>query len=424
MYRPLMTFLLLPALAGCLDLQGDGDESADTGCPAVARGGRSAPALAGALGHGGATDYFAAVATIAPDFSSGAHSLIGRHDGDLVTLNDVAPTNSDLTVAARDGQLFRIERSIGANVTRFATTPGADPRVPEWQFSVVRERCATPATTNPQNLVFASASKAYVLLFEQNTALIVNPSAATAGEFVLGELDLGAYADSDGVAEMHNGLVADGKLFITLQRWDRNDSFFWALNNTPYVAVFDVASDTEIDTGQDPDPAIKGIPLDLRNPDNDIAYVAAENALYVQGAGDLFAGTASGGIVRIDLADYRPALLVDDDDPAASHGQTTAMAVSAPDRGYLVGGAYDENFEFRATLYPFDPRTGVLGPAVAAGLSDVDITDISFGPDANLWVSDATTASVHVIDPSDHRVVATLDTNLNPGQVVFFASGN
>ena len=54
-------------------------------------------------------------------------------------------------------------------------------------------------------------------------------------------------------------------------------------SNTAYVAVFDVATDTEIDTGKG-EGSKKGIPLPIRNPLS-IQYVAENNRIYIQGVG-------------------------------------------------------------------------------------------------------------------------------------------
>ena len=69
------------------------------------------------------------------------------------------------------------------------------------------------------------------------------------------------------------------------------------------MAVFDVATDTEIDTGKG-EGSMKGIPLPIRNPLS-IQYVAENNRIYIQGMGS-YPDTCdpkyeyTGGIVSID----------------------------------------------------------------------------------------------------------------------------
>ena len=55
-------------------------------------------------------------------------------------------------------------------------------------------------------------------------------------------------------------------------------------DNTAYVAVFDISKPMRKST-RDRIRLLKGIPLTIRNPNNDLVVVAAENALYVQGCG-------------------------------------------------------------------------------------------------------------------------------------------
>ncbi|MDH3714533.1 MAG: hypothetical protein OET44_11870 [Gammaproteobacteria bacterium] len=359
----------------------------------------------------GFTEYTAAVVTVAPDFASGAHSLIRNDAGTLSALNDIAPTHSDLNIAAAGQKAYRIERFEGANVAKFDRDD--DIGSPEWQYSV-RDSGDSAAQTNPRALAVAHASKAYLTRYEKNTAWIVNPAARTFAQFKLGELDLGAYADTDGIVEMAAAVTGAGRLFIAMQRLDRNTPFF-SPNNTAYIAVFDIETDEEIDTGRDP--RLKGIPLSIRNPNNDLVVVSADNALYVQGVGD-YQGASSGGVERIDLTTYASQVLVADDALGSTHGKTSAMAIASPSKGYLVGYAGFGD----STLFSFDPSTGVVGPPLAAAFANIDIADISIGPAGNLWISDASNATVHLLDTGTDTVIDTVVTNLNPQQMVFFTA--
>jgi YVTN family beta-propeller protein len=212
---------------------------------------------------------------------------------------------------------------------------------------------------------------------------------------------------------MAAAVVGAGRLFIALQRLDRRDPFF-APNNIAYIAVFDIETDEEIDTGRDP--MLKGIPLAIRNPNNDLVVIDADNALYVQGVGD-YQGASSGGVERIDLTTYASRVVVADDAAGRTHGKTAAMAIASPSKGYLVGYAGFSD----TTLFSFDPGTGAVGPAVDPAFTSIDIADISIGPAGNLWVSDSSSATVHVLDTATDTVVDTVVTNLNPQQVAFFA---
>ena len=58
-------------------------------------------------------------------------------------------------------------------------------------------------------------------------------------------------------------MIANGKLFIVLQRLDSDNG--WIPSKTPYLAVFDVEINEEIDTGMGSE-GLKGIPLLVQRP--------------------------------------------------------------------------------------------------------------------------------------------------------------
>ncbi len=368
-----------------------------------------------------AADQTAVVATVAADYSSGAHSVISvdPEGGPRTVRNNLLPTAvSDITVAAHGDFFYRIERFQADNVTKFSVDA---PATPVWQFSTMDS--GEEGSSNPHDLLFVDDRKAYLLRYGKSTAWIVNPSATDEAGFKIGELDLGAYADSDGIPEMNTGVVADGKLFIAMQRLDRDNG--WIPSNDGYVTVFDTATDTEIDTGTANAEGLLGIRLPIRNL-GAIQYLEENGGVYVQGVGDY--GSAwtgrdpeyTGGIVRIDSDTYDTSLVVDDGD-AADHpyGNISGMGIVSADKGYFVGYAgFGDN-----TLYAFDPTSGTVFGAANDQLTGKDITGMEAGayPDANgmIWVSNATDAQVVIIDPADDTIDEIIGTDLNPTRIVF-----
>src|SRR6185503_17797355 len=109
-----------------------------------------------------------------------------------------------------------------------------------------RWECSVGNGANPHDLIFAAPDKAYVTLYERTELLIVNPSVGPSCDgFVRGSIDLAALADADGVPEMDTGAIIDGRLFVALERLDR-DAFFLPREQA-VLAVVDVASDTLVD---------------------------------------------------------------------------------------------------------------------------------------------------------------------------------
>ncbi|MDY6974076.1 MAG: hypothetical protein SV775_17445 [Thermodesulfobacteriota bacterium] len=361
----------------------------------------------------------AIVATAAADYSSGAHSIISVDPvgGPRTVQNDLLPTISDVSVAAHENYFYRIERFNADNVTKFDIKA---PDTPIWQYSTMD--AGETQSSNPHGLVFVNSEKAYIFRSGSTRAWIINPSTTNQEGFKIGELDLSPYADSDGLPEMESGVIVSGKLFIILKRVDRNDN--WAPTNTAYIAVFDVATDLEIDTKIPNEDGVLGIPLEIKNP-SAIQYLQENNTIYVQGLGrygNSWAGTNpeyTGGIVSIDPVTYQTAMVLDDgNDASHPFGNIAGLAIVSETKGYFVG--YEDWGD--NTLYSFNPATGIVGNAVS-GLENKSLAGLESGVysdmNAMLWVCNQTDARIDIIDTTDDTVDESISTNLNPQTVSF-----
>ena len=361
------------------------------------------------------------VATVAPDWSSSAVSVItvNPKTGPRVVLNNQLPSaTSDIVVDAFGQYYYRIGRFQADNVTKVAVNA---PNTPIWQYST--NDSTESSNSNPYDLVFVSSQKAYLLRYGSTKAWIVNPSTTTEAGFKIGELDLSAYADADGIPEMAKGVIANNKLFIILQRLDSS----YCPSNTAYVAVFDVATNTEIDTGLG-EGNMKGIPLPIKNPLS-IQYLPQNNTVYVQGIGS-YPGSScdpiylyTGGIMSINPQTYATAVVLDDGD-ATTHpyGAISGMLIASPTKGYFVGYAgWGDN-----TLYEFDPTTGTVAGSLE-GFQNISISGMESGTylDKNgmMWVCNQTDATIDIMDTESNTLIESLDTNLNPQNVAFCTSG-
>ena len=367
--------------------------------------------LWGGLAHAQQT---AIVGSVAADFTSGAHAVIGPVSDPSLIADNVLPTVSDITVAAEGDFFYRIERFSGENITKFST---ASPSTVVWQYSTADP--SDIASSNPRDLVFINANEGYVLRYGSTTAWQVNLAATSQASFKTGELDLSPYADQDGLPEMDGGVVVDGKLFVTLQRLNRNAG--WCPTNTSYVAVFDTATNTEIDTGIANPDGVMGIPLPIRNPEK-IVYV--EGDIYVFGAGSLFGtcaaeDTYTSGVVKIDPETYLTGFIFDDGTAASHpHGLISDGDIVSRTKGYFVGyDGFGDN-----TLYAFNPTLWGLSdpiPVAPDVLSNKNLAALAVDENGRLWVSNATDAEVVIIDSADNSVFDSFSTNLNPDRIVF-----
>lgn len=315
----------------------------------------------------------AVIATRAPDYSSGAISLVDQTTFD--SQNGLAATTSDIAVRSGGDHYFLIERFGSNQIKRFDAD---DPDQSVRTYST--EDANETAQSNPYDIIIAKPDKAYLLRYGSGKLWIVDPSATTEEPFKTGEIDLSAY-DADGVPEMSSGLIKDGKLYIAMQRLES-----FAAVKSGYVAVIDIATDQEITAGAAAAP-LKGIELPIRNPSRLVSDPASRK-IYVAGDGGYdgsFAALYEGGIVAIDPANsYETTLLLDDGTPEdAPYGLITDFVAITRSLGYFIGST---GFLDNQTLYRYDLSEN--GEVVAVeGLQDVGLTN-GMGVDAEgqLWV--------------------------------------
>ncbi|AXQ27429.1 hypothetical protein D0B54_01425 [Solimonas sp. K1W22B-7] len=377
----LLPTLLVLGLAACSN--NDGDDGAPLGTDA------------------------AVISTRAPDYSSGAVS-VAELATPFAAQNNLAATNSDIIVRGAGDHYFLVERGTGFVKRYSATAPGTQ----VYRYST--ETAAEPGS-NPHDIVVASPTKAYVLRYGSGKVWIVNPSAATEAAFKIGEIDLSAY-DADGVPEMEDGLIKNGRLYIALQRLES-----FAAKKSGYVAVIDVATNLEINTGAG-GATLKGIELPLRNPMRLVSNPANGDILVSSDGGyDNFAPLYEGGIARINTSTFATTLLVDDGTVAAHpRGQITDMDLVSGTRGYFIGST---GFGNDQTLYRFNPATSDA-PVAVAGLGPVGLSAVSAAPDGNVWVgrTEGAAPGITVLGfaaGTETVVKARIDTVLTPMNIDF-----
>jgi len=351
----------------------------------------------------------AIIATVASDFSSGATS-VASVDKPRTIVNDISPTISDITVTTDGNNIYRLERFMADNVTKFSVQK---PGEVIWQYSTLD--AGEDGSSNPHDFVVASDSKAYILRYGKAKAWVVNPSATTADGFKTGEIDLSAY-DPDGVPQMDKGIIVNGKLFIAMQALDPS----WAPGQA-YVAVIDIATDTEIDTEKST--INNGIPLPITSPEK-LHYSADTGLIYIQGAGRLgfpawdIDAEYDGGIISLDPESYEIEMIVDDgDSQSAPYGNIADMAIVSATKGYFVGyDGWQDN-----TLYSFNPTTGDVNPTAVANIFAKDIADIEVDRLGMLWVASRGDFGVIIVEPatdlSEEQILST--GALVPDTIVF-----
>ena len=85
-------------------------------------------------------------------------------------------------------------------------------------FYQTESEFSTGILSNPHDIVLAHPQKAYITLYEKNYLYIVNPATG----LQIGQIDLAPFADADGIPEMSGMLATDTRVYVAVQRLNRN----------------------------------------------------------------------------------------------------------------------------------------------------------------------------------------------------------
>lgn len=372
----------------------------------------AAAALAGCLGGQVTGPDFeppppsvaASVFVVTTDFQTGSYAVFPVDaPGDIAV--SLGRLHSDAVALHHDSLVYVINRLGGDSIQAL------DPRA---GFATLWE-CSVGNGTNPHDLIFAAPDKAYVPLYERRELLIVDPSVgATCEGFVRGSIDLGPLTDADGVPEMDTGAIVGGRLFLTLQRLDR-DAFFRPSEDS-LLAVIDVASDALIDVDPSTD-AIDGIVLAGKNP-----FTGGQGLMF-DGDGNIvvndvgsFGDLADGGIERIDPRTLTSLGFLMTETELG--GNLTDFVLVDERTGYAVV----TDLQFRNFLVRIDPTERRIVDTLIA--SDEYLVDLELEPTrGELYLTDRTLRApgIRIFRTSDgvELTPEPIDTGLPPFDVVF-----
>lgn len=372
-------------------------------------------------------DRTIAAATASPDFSTSDVAFVRSFtDGSAaVTENALATTSpSDIAISVHGNSLYRLGRFGSDNLTKYSLSFGFVPNQ-EWQYSVSEGG----VSANPYTVVFESTSRAFLVQYGLPNLWIIDPSVSTSGEagFKLGEIDLSTYAhvDSNGSPHMADAVISDGKLFVLMERLDAD----FSATKDSYLAVIDLATLNEIDTGQG-DGGLKGINLSVKNAGH---LDLQGNTLYIAARGNTAFGATEGvydgGIVTVDTSTYATSMLVDDgDDSSHPYGQIQKVEVVNEDHAFFVGRAnWGDD-----TLYHFNPSQATPTGTAVSDVQHVSIADIEhetlndsaarYNDLVYVAVQSATSdpetrGRIEVVNVTDQSLIGTLELIYNPSDI-------
>ena len=267
---------------------------------------------------------------ITTDFSTGSTAFLAANAAEAEV--NLLGIHSDAVGHYHDGRVYIVNRLGQDNIL---VLDAMDLRTPLTQFSVGNG-------ANPHDIEIVAPDKAYVTRYDTASLLIVNPQNGAE----LGEIDLSAFADADGLPEVSQIVRVGDRLYLSCQRLDRNGG--WGPTDVSYLIVVDLATDTLVDVDLDAE-GVQGIALSAANP-NSMAVVGEQIAVgVVVGFGD-----RAGGVEIVDTATNRSlGLAVSEEDLG---GDITSMILVDQNRGYAV--VADENFA--NSVRPFDLSSGTV----------------------------------------------------------------
>ena len=268
---------------------------------------------------------------ITTDFATGSTAFWAANAAEAEV--NLLGVHSDAVGHYHDGRVYIVNRLGQDNIL---VLDAMDLRTPLIQFSVGNG-------ANPHDIEIVAPDKAYISRYDTASLLIVNPQDGAE----LGEIDLSAFADADGLPEASQIVRVGDRLYLSCQRLDRNSG--WGPADVSYLIVVDLASDTLVDVDPDAE-GVQGIALSAANP-NSMAVVGEQIAVgVVAGFGD-----RSGGVEIVDTTTNRSlGLAVGEEDLG---GDIASMVLVDQNRGYAV--VADDNFANR--VRPFELSSGAVG---------------------------------------------------------------
>ncbi len=320
------------------------------------------------------------------DFATGSLATISP-EGE-VSVN-ILLINSDATVVFYSGLVYVINRFGADNILVLDPEDLSNPKV---QHSVGNG-------TNPQDIEFASPDKAYVSRLNSAELLIIDPKDGNE----LGQIDLSAFADSDGIPEIAQMAMVGDKLFVTCQRLEN-----FAPTDKSVVVVIDTKTDTIVDVDPQRD-GVQAIDLAVKQP---FSLDLFKGKLYLVSPNAFF--DKEGGIEVVDPATFRTRGVIVSEESLG--GDITGIAMLSEEKGYAV--VSDESFN--NFVKPFNPETGEVSKALE-GHSGGSTPNIAID-NGLLYVPDRsiTNPGILIYDTvSDVKIAGPIDTGLPPFFIAF-----
>lgn len=333
-----------------------------------------------ALGAHASAEEVAVITT--SDFAAGNVSLL--REGAASPALDVLPIHNDNAVFVYGDYVYVLERFGADNLLKVAADDIAPSGV-VYQYSVGNG-------ANPHSMVFLNEHRAYITRNDDTMLWVVDPSATSEETFKIGEIDLSAYADDDGLPEMSPMAIAGGKLYVGCQRIDRNAG--WTPQDGRVVVI---------DTGNDT--VLGEVVLEKGNPQS---LAASGGKLYVSSAASLF-DPSDGAIEWIDLAtDTYGGVRITE---AELEGNVGELLFRSSSKAYVIVGNWPDY-----VVRPADLDAGEVLPPLEGSLS---ANAMALSGTGTLFVLDRSqdAPGIYMYDASDNLIAGPIPTGLPPSTI-------
>lgn len=351
--------------------------------------------LAATIASGGA--LFAASANFVyvttTDFVTGSSSTL--NEAKSATLN-VASIHSDATARFFDNLIYVVNRVPADNIQ---VLDPCNSYATSIQFT-------TGNGSNPHDILCTSPTKCYVTRYDTDELWEMDQ---TTGNHT-GTVSFASLADADGIPEMDQMFLWGSKLFVSVQRLDRNN--LYSPVGSSYVAVVDINTNTFVDA--DTATGIQHILLPATNPFSEIQYDGTTSTIYLSCVG--FFGVNDGGVVRINPVTLQvEGFMITE---AAAGGDILDVEVVRPDTAFAI----ISTASFVTDLISFNPQTGTKYTTVYSPGARV-LQDIDLSPWDDLMLTDRTAINpgIRCYDPSTGIEITTgpISTDLPPFDLTF-----
>lgn len=265
------------------------------------------------------------------DFSTGFISAVSLDD--LTVYKDIQPAHSDFSIASEGTAVYTLNKLGADSITRSQ---------PAESFSI-QYSVSAGSKTNPYDIVEIGSNRAAVSLYGQDYLLLID----TITGKTVSQIDLPAYADADGIPETSSLFYRNGRLYVFVQRLDRNttSSSIWPPAGQSYLLKIN-STFTAVE---------KSFTLPFTNPVSRARYFTERNSIIIAAPGNYGANySLDGGVIEFDL-DTETFLISPLTEQQAGLEISDAVLVSS-----TLGFAICSDASFNSYFIAFNPSTHAM----------------------------------------------------------------